>query len=105
MSNALPWHEWDGDLGPDGDVVYVRLGKKPGERSLLAQSFKLDGVSTNAAESYRDAERAELILGFVGHRQDSLWEVACNSSGDTLDGDFVVDVVPCVFAVLGERDR
>lgn len=101
MSGTTPsgiWREWDGDAGPDGELVYVRDGDKIGDHRLLAQTLRLDGVSPSLAAAGRLADDARFEPGFYGWIEGYSLPVFCDDMGYTLDGDRITSPIQCMFA-------
>ena len=99
---STPWREWDGDLGPgqDHDLVFVRDGILVGDRGLLAEALRADGIASGLGWGYRLAEEARFVPGFYGYVEDGRLPVACNATGETDEGDEVNRALPCVFAIV-----
>lgn len=95
-----PWQEWDGNLGPQGDFIFVRDGTLVGDRGLLAEALRADGIASGLGWGYRLSEDAQYLPGFYGYVDDELLPTACNEQGETSEGDQVRRVMPCVFAIL-----
>jgi hypothetical protein len=100
--SSTPWREWDGSLGPGaaGDLVYVRDGTLVGDKGLLAEALRADGIASGLGWGYRLAEEADLVPGHYGYVEDARSPTACDDAGMTNDGELVTRAMPCVFAVL-----
>jgi hypothetical protein len=97
------WREWEGELGPEAEIVYFRDGRTIGETTVLADALRVDGVSVDYGEARQRAEQAVFIPSYYGWAGvDVLYPVQCTDAGETSDGETVSRIRPCVFALVGD---
>lgn len=97
--SRTPWQEWDGELGPQGVVLY-REGKRRGDADLLAEAIRSEGIAQNLAEAYRFVDTSVVQTGFYGYVDGDNVATVCDETGLTADGERVETVIPCTFASI-----
>lgn len=97
---STPWREWDGLAGPEGKLIFFREGTRVGERSLLAEALRQDGVGDNLGHAYRIAETGRYEHGFYGWVDTFPVPFACDARGQSESEETVTLVRPCIFVVM-----
>lgn len=101
---ATPWRELSFPVSGDGNVIYICDGWTTGSADLLAEALRADGVVRTLGLALRFAETATLDLGWYGYVDGQLDETLCGSDGETDDGSFVDEPLPCVVATINVEE-
>jgi hypothetical protein len=100
---ASPWRELtctaSGDL-----AVYMKDGWVTESADLLAEALRADGVIRTLGPALRAAEEAHLEFKWYGYVDGGYDEELCDAEGETLDGEIVDEVKPCVLATVNVRE-
>jgi hypothetical protein len=102
---ATPWREapYLGLVEP-GYAVYIKDGWETGSADLLAEALRVDGVVRILSIALRVAEEAQLEPSWYGYADGRFDEVLCTVDGETLWGEEVDQVRPCVVATVYVRE-
>lgn len=104
------WREWYGPypafVSPHVDLVMFCDGAcdddDSRDKSLeqLARALQRDGVATTLSDARHLAAQSTVVSGYYGHTEGDSVETACDSHGETEDGDLLTTVLACTFAAI-----